>query len=293
MAWIFSAGLITRSAEHEAITPRMPLPSYMAERRFPEPIALETDVLSTIEQLARELSHVMERRGEVARLLQVALFRADGKVYRLEAAAGQPLRDPERIQRLFIERLTIAGDECDPGFGYDVIWLSVSACERLEPAQSGLAGTHDQSELVHLVDRLSARFGARRVTRLFDSAGKLLEANAERHLKPPAEMARLFRHCPDALAQTGKFLSRCHFSLEELRGTEYPEEKREGFTMPQEALTAFAEAGAERRYPHGMPDKVRYALDEELRLIGELKYAPFFLTVHDIVRFAREKGILC
>lgn len=152
--------------EHETITPRMPLPSYMAERRFPEPIALETDVLSTIEQLARELSRVMERHGEGARLLQVALFRADGKVYRRAAAAGQPLRDPERIQRLFIERLTIAGDECDPGFGYDVIRLSVSVCERLEPAQSGLARTDDQSEFVHLVDRLSARFGARRVVRL-------------------------------------------------------------------------------------------------------------------------------
>jgi protein ImuB len=152
--------------EDESITPRLPLPSYIAERRFAEPIALEADVLGTIEQLARELSHVMERRGEGALLLQVALFRADGKVYRLEASAGQPLRDPERIQRLFAERLAVIGDECDPGFGYDVIRLSALASERLEPAQSGLAGPDDQSELAHLVDRLSARLGARRVTRL-------------------------------------------------------------------------------------------------------------------------------
>ncbi|MBV9262565.1 MAG: error-prone DNA polymerase, partial [Pseudolabrys sp.] len=90
-----------------------------------------------------------------------------------------------------------------------------------------------------------------------------------------------------------RFIDRCRFSLEELRGTEYPEEKRSGYATPQEALTAFAEEGAKRRFRNGMPDKVRFALNEELRLIGELQYAPFFLTVHDIVRFARSKGILC
>src|SRR5581483_2606857 len=73
-----------------------------------------------------------------------------------------------------------------------------------------------------------------------DSAGKLLEANAERHLKSPEEMARLFRNYPDALAQTEKLLARCRFSLEELRGTEYPEERREGYATPQDALVAFA-----------------------------------------------------
>ncbi|HEX3709283.1 MAG TPA: DUF6504 family protein, partial [Pseudolabrys sp.] len=116
--------------------------------------------------LARELGHVMERRGEGARLLQVALFRADGRVHRIEAAAGQPLRDAERIKRLFVERLTVVGDECDPGFGYDVIRLSALVAERLEPVQRGLAGEDHRAELALLIDRLSARFGAQRVTRL-------------------------------------------------------------------------------------------------------------------------------
>jgi protein ImuB len=151
--------------EEESITPRLPLPSYVAERRFPEPIALESDVLGTIEQLARELSHVMEKHGQGARLLQATLFRADGKVHRIDAGAGQPLRDPERIRRLFIERLNVIGDECDPGFGYDLIRLSALTAERLDPAQSGLAGEDHATELAHLVDRLSARFGARRVMR--------------------------------------------------------------------------------------------------------------------------------
>jgi error-prone DNA polymerase len=127
-----------------------------------------------------------------------------------------------------------------------------------------------------------------------DAAGRLLEANAERHFKPPAEMARLFRKLPDAVRQTEAFLESCRFSLEELKNTEYPDETRKGFATPQEALVAFAQDGAARRYPDGIPLKVRPALAEELRLIGELGYAPFFLTVHDVVQFARfEEKILC
>jgi error-prone DNA polymerase len=127
-----------------------------------------------------------------------------------------------------------------------------------------------------------------------DTAGRRLEANAERHLKPPHEMARLFRRVPDAIAQTTRFLSHCGFSLDELKKTEYPDETRQGFATPQAALAAFAEDGARRRYPAGIPEKVRTALDKELELIGRLNYAPFFLTVHDIVRFAREEArILC
>ena len=75
--------------EDESIKPRLPLPSYVAERRFPDPIACKEDVLGTIEQLARELGHLLERRGDGARLLQVALFRTDGKVCRLEAGTGE------------------------------------------------------------------------------------------------------------------------------------------------------------------------------------------------------------
>ena len=128
-----------------------------------------------------------------------------------------------------------------------------------------------------------------------DSAGRLLEANAERHLKSPEEMARLFRKYPDAVAQTFRFIRECQFSLEELRKTEYPEETRKGFATPQEALVAYAEQGARKRFPEGMPENIRKILDEELRIIGELKYAPFFLTVHDIVEYARrpDVGILC
>lgn len=201
--------------EDESIRPRLPLPSYVTERRFPDPVGREEDILGSIEQLARELGHLLERRGEGARLLQVALFRADGKVYRLEAGTGEPLRDPGRIKRLFIERLVTVAGECDPGFGYDMVRLSALVCERLEPAQSGLTGQDHQTELAHLVDRLSTRFGSRRLTRLVprdthipEYAVAALPAQAARGVfvadpiaqdsRAPVRPVRLFV-CPEAI----------------------------------------------------------------------------------------------
>ena len=82
--------------EDEPIKPRLPVPTALVERRFPDPIALEADVLGTIEQLARDLDRLLERRGEGARLLQVALFRTDGDVHRIELGTSAPVRDPKR-----------------------------------------------------------------------------------------------------------------------------------------------------------------------------------------------------
>ena len=127
---------------------------------------------------------------------------------------------------------------------------------------------------------------------MLEAAGLLTQANAERHLKAPHEMARLFAEAPEALAETIRFLDGLKFSLDELSHC-YPEELREGHATAQEALEAFAQAGAEARYPDGVPERTREALTHELKLIASLDYAPYFLTVHDIVRFARSKGILC
>ncbi|HLJ18766.1 MAG TPA: error-prone DNA polymerase, partial [Stellaceae bacterium] len=122
-------------------------------------------------------------------------------------------------------------------------------------------------------------------------AGLRLNANAERHLKSPAEMARLFRKHPDAVARTAEIARRCRFSLDELR-YEYPDEAADGLT-PQERLEQLTAEGARERYPDGVPDKIAKQLAHELALIAELRYAPYFLTVHDIVRFARSRDILC
>jgi error-prone DNA polymerase len=125
-----------------------------------------------------------------------------------------------------------------------------------------------------------------------DQAGRLLAANAERFLKPPPEMVRLFHDAPEAIAQTRRLSDALTFSLEELR-YEYPDETRAGFATPQDALVHLTFAGAAARYPAGIPATVRASLDYELALIASLEYAPYFLTVHDIVRFARSQDILC
>ncbi|HZD29585.1 MAG TPA: error-prone DNA polymerase, partial [Xanthobacteraceae bacterium] len=125
-----------------------------------------------------------------------------------------------------------------------------------------------------------------------DTAGRRLAANAERYLKPSAEMARLFRDMPEAIAETAALDAVLTFSLDELR-YEYPEEMRAGFATPQDALVHLAWEGAAARYPDGIPDNVRQSLDHELALIAKLNYAPYFLTVHYIVGYARSQNILC
>ena len=123
-------------------------------------------------------------------------------------------------------------------------------------------------------------------------AGWRLAANAERHLKDGDEIARLFRGHENAVARSLEAASLCSFSLDEL-AYEYPDEPVPAGNTPQQHLEALAWKGAQWRYPGGIPDKVSAALRHELGLIGELDYAPYFLTVHDIVRFANGKDILC
>ncbi len=125
-----------------------------------------------------------------------------------------------------------------------------------------------------------------------DTAGRRLDANAERHLKPAHEMGRLFRDYPDAIARTVEIAEKCRFSLEELR-YEYPAEPVPAGRTPDAELAHLAWTGAAGRYPDGVPEKVRAQIEHELALIAELRYAAYFLTVHDIVRFARSRGILC
>jgi protein ImuB len=152
--------------EDEPIAPRLPIPAAITEQRFAEPIALERDVLGTIEKLAGKLDTLLERRGEGARLLQAALFRTDGKVFRIEVGTSEPLREPARIRHLFADKLGVIGDEVDPGFGYDMLRLAALVTERVDAAQTGLAQPDHAEELAHLIDRLGARFGLRRVTRM-------------------------------------------------------------------------------------------------------------------------------
>ncbi|MSP04749.1 MAG: DNA polymerase III subunit alpha [Acetobacteraceae bacterium] len=125
-----------------------------------------------------------------------------------------------------------------------------------------------------------------------DRAGLALQANAERTLKSPAEMARLFRAYPDALARTQEITAQCRFSLGEL-SYEYPDEPIPAGITPDDHLATLVWDGAAQRFPDGIPVKVRDLLAKELVMISQLAYARYFLTVHDIVRYARGKDILC
>lgn len=125
-----------------------------------------------------------------------------------------------------------------------------------------------------------------------DAIGRRLEANAERHLKPADEMARLFRDVPEAITETMRFAGRIGFSLDQLK-YQYPDEPVPPGKTAQRHLEDLTWQGAHKRFPIRISPKTKKVLHKELRLIRKLKYAHYFLTVHDIVRYAREQKILC
>jgi error-prone DNA polymerase len=124
-----------------------------------------------------------------------------------------------------------------------------------------------------------------------DAIGRHALPNAERRLKSPAEMARMFRHHPGAVGRTLEIAARCSFSLDEL-SYEYPDEISDG-EAPQARLERLTAEGLWRRFPQGVPADTAAKVAKELRIVGRLGFAAYFLTVHDIVAFARGRGILC
>ncbi|MGR3199199.1 MAG: error-prone DNA polymerase, partial [Paracoccus sp. (in: a-proteobacteria)] len=130
-----------------------------------------------------------------------------------------------------------------------------------------------------------------RVGCTIDNIGLHRLANGERRLKTGAEMARLFHRHPAAIRRTLEIADRCAFRLDDLR-YQYPDEAQDG-EPAQDRLERLTREGLRWRYPAGAPPKIVHRVEKELSLIREVDYAPYFLTVHDIVRFARAQGILC
>ena len=250
-------------------------------------------------------------KGECWLILKDLLDRGDG--LQIVALPPSPKGDGENASLSQKDKEKLGYEEMDEGvavarlrqaFGKR-LWIGASLtygedmrggmARRVALARSvgaSLVATNDV--LMHIPERrmLADVLTCIREKTTLEAAGRLTQANAERHLKTPREMARLFAEAPEAIAETIRFLDGLAFSLDELRHC-YPEELREGHATPQEALEAFVWKGAETRYPEGIPERTRAALIYELRLIASLDYAPYFLTVHDIVRFARSEGILC
>ncbi len=249
-----------------------------------------------------------EAWGRLTRLLTVGQRRAKkGDCHLMAAdlaahAAGQ----------LF---LVVAPSRLDPVFDADLTRLAGEYRGRIWLAAARPYGARDIQRLAAL-DELAARSGAPMIAvndvlyhgperrplqdiltciregRTIETAGLSLEANAERHLKTPSEMARLFARWPAAVARTVEVADRIGFDLSQLK-YEYPDEPVPPGKTPIAHLTDLAWRGAAWRYPGEVPEKVQRLLREELGLIEELDYPNYFLTVYDIVAWARSQGILC
>jgi protein ImuB len=146
------------------ISPRKPVPDYMAERRFAEPVATDSVIMETLSKLAQMLVAAMDRQGKGARRLEATFFRTDGVVRAIAVDAGRPVTRAHFIERLFRDKLDALNDPLDPGFGFDFIRLAASRVETVVQEQHDF-DTHaqDNDEVAALVDRIAARIGGHRV----------------------------------------------------------------------------------------------------------------------------------
>ena len=147
--------------------------------------------------------------------------------------------------------------------------------------------------LMHIAGRrmMADLLSCMREKTTIDKLGPLALPNAERRLRSPFEMRRLYKEYPEALAHTVKIAAAVQFNLDEVR-YEYPDEVTGG-QDPMDRLKSLTEAGLQKRYPDYVPLDIQRMVQKELSLIKRMDYAPFFLTVHDVGTYAREQGILC
>lgn len=158
------------------ITPRRPLPLFVAEQRFADPIGLMEDISAALETLAEKLCIGLTRHGQGGRCFELVFFRADGRIERVELLSGQPLKEPKTLRRLIEMRLESLADPLDPGFGFDMMRLSALAGDASPEIQNALDGRAAAGQAVNeLVDRLSARFGAGAVQRFIANDSHLPE----------------------------------------------------------------------------------------------------------------------
>lgn len=154
--------------EDRRISPHRPLPAFREDLPFAEPVTRLQDVEAALEQLVTRIATLLGQRGQGGRVFEASLVRADGAMRRLRITTARPSRRPATLMRLFREAMDALSDPIDPGFGFDLVRLSVPLAEPLSPSQTVLAGQtpEEQEDVTDLLDRLSARFGPQRVLRL-------------------------------------------------------------------------------------------------------------------------------
>ncbi|MDG2071748.1 MAG: PHP domain-containing protein, partial [Pseudomonadales bacterium] len=241
--------------------------------------------------------------GQICNLITIARRRADKGEYQLS------LKDLEFCQEQCLA-LWIPGDSPSTTHGHnlkalfgDRLWISleifpdgkalrlyenaIDLSRRLDVSLIASGDVHmHQQQRKALLDVLSAV----RIKQSVRLAGRLLSSNREKYLRPRSVLKTLYP--PELLANTVHIAERCQFSLDELR-YEYPKEVVPPHLTPAAYLRQLVQAGAKQRWPESTPSNIRALLEKELRLIAELHYEYFFLTVFDIVHFARSQGILC
>ena len=241
--------------------------------------------------------------GNLSAIVSLARRRAEKGLYRLTrndltrgiqdcialwiAGRDAAVDNGNWLATLFPERCWIAFERhLQPDDGERLAALrAVSAATALPLVACGDVHMHARGRRP-LQDVLTAL----RLNTSVDRAGQSLFPNAERYLRPRVRLARLYP--PELLAETVRIAALCTFSLDELR-YDYPEEAIPAGQTPAAYLHAEVERGLTVRYPLGAPDKVRQQVAHELALIADMRYEAYFLTVYDIVRFAREQQILC
>ncbi|SEU04284.1 error-prone DNA polymerase [Paracoccus homiensis] len=253
-------------------------------------IALPTDVLA-YQRLTRLLTRGKRRAGKGECHLDLAdlLSGCEGMILiAMPPECPTALRDIARVaQRYPGHVFTGAAPRYD---GNDRDWLN--RCAALaDQADAPLVAIGDA--LMHHASRrqLADVLTCMRLGCTIDQIGRNALPNAERRLKPAADMARMFRDHPAAIRRTLDIADRCRFDLGQLRYG-YPEEIAEGET-PMARLTRLAHEGLARRYPQGATERARQLMAKELAVVAELDFPAYFLTVHDIVQYARSQGILC
>jgi error-prone DNA polymerase len=195
----------------------------------------------------------------------------------------------EVLKRVYGDRLSLAVSRHYESFDEQRVTAILGLCETHGIPGVAVNDVHWHDEEYKATQEIQTCI--REGTTLDESAGLQFQ-NAERRIKRPAEIAALWRGHEDLLARSVQIADSCTFSLDELR-YEYPDEVVPPGMSMQDYLSQETWAGARWRYPEGIPDKVRDVLNKELELVAELNYAAYFLTVYEIVRFARGRNILC
>lgn len=289
-AW--SALKTLRQEAPQAVLPRLIVGARLVLRDCPvEWVALPTD-RAAYERLSQLLTLGKRRAGKAECHLDLADLEAGCRGMILIAlpppALEQAQAPIERLARRFPAHVFLgAAPRYD---GSDQAWFTACAALALR-CSTPMVAMGDV--LMHRAARrpLADVLTCLREGITIDAIGTRALPNAERRLKGAPDMARLFRNHPAAIRRTMEIAARCAFDLGEL-SYEYPDEGTEG-EAPQERLDRLAREGLARRYPQGASERIYKLMAKELGLVAELGYAPYFLTVHDIVAEARARGILC